>query len=91
MKGCVSLSQWDKLIADILACSPSVRFDDLKKALERMGYVCKQPSGGSSHYTFRKEGCMPITIPKHSPLKKVYIELVADAVRVYLEGDEPNG
>ena len=85
------MSQWDKLIADILACSPSVRFDDLKKALERMGYVCKQPSGGSSHYTFRKEGCMPITIPKHSPLKKVYIELVADAVRAYLEEAEQNG
>ena len=80
MKGCVSLSQWDKLIADILACSPSVRFDDLKKALERMGYVCKQPSGGSSHYTFRKPGCMPITIPKHEPIRKVYVEMVKRVV-----------
>lgn len=25
----------------------------------------KNPGGGSSHYTFRKEGSVPITIPKH--------------------------
>ena len=90
-KGCVSLSQWDKLIAEILECKPTLRFDDLKKALEKMGYTCKQPSGGSSHYTFRKDGCMPITIPKHSPLNKVYIELVANAVRAFIEEDGKNG
>lgn len=31
---------------------------------------------GSSHYTFRKEGCRPITIPKHEPIKKIYVERV---------------
>lgn len=35
---------------------------------------------GSSHYTFRKQGCMPITIPKHEPIKKVYVELVRQVV-----------
>ena len=30
----------------------------------------------SSHYTFRKPACQPITIPKHEPIKKVYVELV---------------
>ena len=84
------MSQWDKLIKDILRCSPSLRFDDLEKALERMGYICKQPNGGSSHYTFRKDACMPITIPKHSPLNKAYIELVANAVRAFLEEDNKN-
>ncbi len=34
------------------------------------------PRGGSSHYTFRKFGCKPITIPKHEPIKKVYVEMV---------------
>jgi len=38
------------------------------------------PRGGSSHYTFRKAGCMPITIPKHEPIKKVYVEMVRDIV-----------
>ena len=87
-KGCVGLSQWDKLIEDILRKSPSLRFEDLAKALVKIGYEEHQPKGGSSHYTFRTKGCMPVTIPKHRPLKKAYIELVAEAVRVYLEETE---
>ena len=79
------MSQWDKLIAAILAEDRGLRFEDLKKALLRMGYTAEQPRGGSSHYTFRKPGCMPITIPKHQPLNRVYIELVAEAVKRYLE------
>ena len=39
-----------------------------------------QPRRGSSHYTFRKPGCMPITIPKHEPIKRVYVETVRQAV-----------
>ncbi len=82
------MSQWDKLIRDILGKNPNLRFEDLAKALERMGYVCHQPRGGSSHYTFRKEGCLPITIPKQTPLRKAYIELVAEAVRNYLKEEK---
>lgn len=32
------------------------------------------PKSGSSHYTFRKAGKNPITIPKHEPIKTVYIK-----------------
>ena len=88
VKGCVCLSQWDKLIEDILQKSPGLRFEDLAKALIKIGYEQHQPRGGSSHYTFRKRGCLPITIPKHQPLKKAYIELVAEAVRIYLKEAE---
>ena len=35
---------------------------------------------GSSHYTFIKSGCKPITIPKHEPIKKVYVEMVREIV-----------
>ena len=87
-RGSVSLSQWDKLIEDILSKSPGLRFDDLAKALMRIGYTQNQSKGGGSHYTFRKKGCMPITIPKHGPLKRAYIELVAEAVRIYMEEAE---
>ena len=38
------------------------------------------PRSGSSHYTFRKPGCQPITIPKHEPIKAVYVEMVRDIV-----------
>lgn len=40
----------------------------------------KAPNSGSSHCTFRKSGCMPITIPKHEPIKKVYVEMVKKIV-----------
>ena len=39
------------------------------------------PKGGSSHYTFRKAGCQLITIPKHEPIKKVYVEIVKQIVK----------
>lgn len=79
------MSQWDKLIAEILSKSPNLRFEELYKVLIKIGYTASQPKGGSSHYIFRKAGCVSITIPKHTPLKRVYIELVADAVRAYFE------
>jgi hypothetical protein len=42
-----------------------------------MGYEKRQPQSGSSHWTFRKKGCMPITIPKHEPyVKEVYVKMV---------------
>ena len=44
------------------------------------------PRTGSSHYTFRKQGCQPITIPKRDPIKKVYVEMV----RQIVESEEKN-
>ena len=79
------MSQWDKLVAAILARDKSLRFEDLAKALTRRGYEMSQPRGGSSHHTFRKPGCTPITIPKHQPLNRAYIDLVSEAVKRYLE------
>ena len=32
------MSQWDKLISEILSKSPSLRFEDLSKALIKIGY-----------------------------------------------------
>lgn len=79
------MGQWDKLIADILGLNPNLRFEELSKALRRVGYTMNQPKGGSSHYTFRKRGCMPVTLPKQSPMNKAYIKLVAEAVQQYLD------
>lgn len=79
------MSQWDKLLAEILSEDSSLRFADLRKALIIIGYTERQPRGGGSHYTFCKPGCTPITIPKHEPLKQVYIKLVSQAVAAYLE------
>lgn len=74
------MSKWDKLLERVFALSNDVRFNELKKILESYGYVMKAPKHGSSHYTFRKRGKSPITIPKHEPIKKVYVEMVREVI-----------
>ncbi len=74
------MSSWEKLLSRILSLSKDLRFDELRKVLEEYGYKMKAPRSGSSHYTFRKTGCMPITIPKHEPIKKIYVEMVKEIV-----------
>ena len=74
------MSKWDKLITRICNLSKDLRFDELRKVLESYGYEMRAPKNGNSHYTFRKKGCMPITIPKHEPIKKVYVEMVRQVV-----------
>ena len=74
------MSKWDKLLNKILSLSKDMRFQELKKVLEYYGYQMTAPSSGSSHYTFRKPGKNPITIPKHEPIKKIYVEMVRKIV-----------
>ncbi len=82
------MSQWDKLLNRILLLSKDMRFEELRKVLESFGYRMYAPKGGSSHYTFRKEGCMPITIPKHEPIKRIYVEMVRQVVEQEMRNDE---
>ena len=74
------MSKWDKLLARICSLSKDMRFSELQKVLESYGYEMQAPKGGSSHYTFRKPGAMPITIPKHEPIKKVYVQNVKELI-----------
>jgi len=74
------MSKWDKLLNKILSLSKDMRFQELKKVLEYYGYRMASPSSGSSHFTFRKPGKNPITIPKHEPIKKIYVEMVRKIV-----------
>ena len=80
------MSKWDKLLYRIRTLSADLRFDELKKVLEEYGYVMNGPKSGSSHCTFRKAGCRPITIPKHKTIKKVYVEMV----KALVESEERN-
>lgn len=74
------MSKFDKLLEHITLLSKDMRFDELRKVLESYGYTMHSPKGGSSHYTFRKPGKMPITIPKHEPIKKVYVQMVKEVI-----------
>ena len=85
------MSKWDKLLAKICALSKELRFDELRKVLESYGYQMYAPRSGSSHYIFHKAGCRPITIPKHEPIKKVYVELVKQVVESEAGNDENVG
>lgn len=82
------MAKWDKLLKRICSLSNELRFSELSKVLESFGYELNAPRSGSSHYTFRKQGCMPITIPKHEPLKKVYVEMVRNVVEKELAKNE---
>ena len=70
------MSQWDKLLNKILNLSNDLKFNELKKVLEKYGYVMSSPNGGSSHATFRRKGYLPITVPRHDPIKKIYVKKV---------------
>ena len=83
-----SESRWDKLIKRILSLSNDLRFDELRRILESYGYTMSAPRSGSSHYTFRKEGCAPITIPKHEPIKKVYVLMVKEVIESEAKNNE---
>ncbi len=74
------MSKWDKLINRVCSLSTDMRFTELRKILESYGYTINAPKGGSSHYTFRKPGKNPITIPKHEPIKRIYVEMVREVV-----------
>ncbi|MBO4650392.1 MAG: type II toxin-antitoxin system HicA family toxin [Clostridiales bacterium] len=82
------MNKWDKLLDKILSLSKDIRFDELRKVLENYGYVMCAPRSGSSHYTFRKSGRSPITIPKHEPIKKVYVEMVREIVEEEMQNED---
>ena len=71
------MRQLKKLLERIRRQPKSVRFDEVARVLKSMDYEESQPRSGSSHWTFRKKGCMPITIPKREPyVKEVYVKMV---------------
>ncbi len=65
-----------KLVKGILANPKAVDFEVLSRLLEGFGFDRRQPSGGSSHYIFRKSGTMPISVPKDKPVNKKYVTQV---------------
>lgn len=82
------MSKFEKLLSKITKLSNDLRFEELAKVLISYGYIQDSPRSGSSHYTFRKPGCNPITIPKHSPIKKVYVKMVKEVIEKEGEDDE---
>ncbi len=82
------MSKWDKLLVRIQSLSKDLRFEELQKVLESYGYSMRRPHGGSSHCTFRKIGCAPITIPMHEPVNKAYVLLVKEVIESEAANEE---
>ena len=84
------MSKWEKLLERISSLPNDMKFDELRKVMESCGYVMTSPRSGGSHCTFRKPGCNPITIPKHNPIKKAYVEMVKNVVENEVKNNENN-
>ncbi|MDR2569485.1 MAG: toxin HicA [Oscillospiraceae bacterium] len=74
------MGKLEKLFNEIIKLNKNLRFEELSKVLSKLGYSQNQPGSGSSHYTFRKKGRMPITITKDFPIDTVYVKKVRDAL-----------
>ena len=73
------MSKLEKLLSEVKAASKDLRYEQLETILVRyLGYTKCAPRGGSSHITFRKKDAEIITIPNNSPVKKIYVEKVAE-------------
>ena len=83
------MSQFDKLIKRITSLDANMRLEELEKVLIAYGYEKRGPRSGSSHYTFRKNGEMPITIPKHTPIKVAYIKKIKALIEREDEHERP--
>ena len=77
----IVMTKWQKLLKRLYDLDPSLRFEQLAKILEEHGYSASETSGGSSHITFRKKERQPITVPRHNPIKKAYIEIIRNAIK----------
>ena len=80
------MAQWEKLLEKIKSLDNNMRFSELAKVLKTYGYILTSPRSGSSHYTFRKKGCNPITILNRAPIKSIYVRMVKEVV----EAEENN-
>lgn len=82
------MSSWDKLLKRFLELDHDIRFEEIVKVMKEYGYEIKQPKGGSSHYSFVKPGCSRIVIPRHKPIKKVYVKMIKKVIEEEMKEDE---
>jgi hypothetical protein len=75
------MTKRDKLIQKIMH-GKNVSYEEASRILIEFGYIPKQPSGGSSHITFRKDGCNQITLVQtHKEIKEYHIKQIQEAIK----------
>ena len=78
------MSKKDKLRNHIKNNPTNVKFEDLKKILEDIGYSAI--NRGGSHYVFTKENFTTLCIPYKKPVKVIYVKQVIKIIEE--ESDE---
>ena len=74
----LSMSKKEKLVQAIVNNPTNVKFEELKKILESIGYT--SINRGGSHYVFTQKGCPSLTIPYKRPVKVVYVKQVIQII-----------
>ncbi len=83
------MTKLDKLYIKIVNNPKDISFEELDKVLKRYGFICRQPSGGSSHYTYIHKHLPDIlTIPRNKPIKAVYVKKALLAIEKLERTDE---
>lgn len=78
----IEIAKKEKLLEGIKNNPKTVKFEELDKILKDVGFDRRQPSGGSSHYTYILEDKI-LTIPYKRPyIKVIYVKI---AVRLLEE------
>ena len=72
------MSKKDKLIEAIKNNPKNIKFEDLKKILEDLGYTAN--NRGGSHYVFTKKDSTSLTIPYKRPVKVIYVKQVISII-----------
>lgn len=73
------MSKTEKLLKKIENNPVDVPFKQLKKLLELHGYEAK--NSGGSHWVFRKNEKISITIPYKRPIKIIYVKKVLEILK----------
>ena len=63
-----------KIIEKMQNQPSNISFDEIEKVLMHIGYVFERQKG--SHCIFRNREGKMLTIPRHIPIKAVYVKLV---------------
>lgn len=75
-----------KRVDEVKGNMKNVPFTTIDAIIRYCGYEVRQPSGGSTHYSYRKSGCRRITIPYKRPF--IGEHYIRDALRILgLEGE----
>ena len=73
------MSKWEKLLKRIRRNPKAVRFNDVAKILESMGYEQRQPNRGSSHWTFVNTAVCRSRYRAIEPyVKETYVKIIID-------------